>query len=286
MFRSKFAVILNLLRAKQWVKNFLLIVPFFATGLQLNLTNLRLLFLGFSSFCIVASIIYIINDWHDQEFDRLHETKSKRPIASGEASAKFVGVSVMSLVLLLFILLTQLNESFIMVVIIYVFNSLLYTFYLKKIVVVELVSVSMGFILRAYAGAMIFNIELSSWFILVTWFSSLYLVLGKREAEWRKYNQDSKTRSVFKDYSNTFLKDSKLVSFAVALISYCLWALIQKADNLYSTLSILPATVFFLSYSNQLEKSQSESPETIMLGSRIILLCLGAILILLYLSTY
>jgi hypothetical protein len=146
-------------------------------------------------------------------------------------------------------------------------------------------SLSLGFILRGYAGAAIFSIKLSSWFLIVIWFSSLYLVLGKRHSEFLKYGKDNNARQVLREYSLDFLKDAKLVSLSAALTAYCSWALYEKSDNIFSLVSVIPTTMFFMTYSIQLDKSKGESPETIMLGSRIILFCLGALLFLLYLSS-
>ena len=284
MIKRMFRVMPKLFRVKQWIKNFLVLIPFLAAGKEMTWFNLKLLFLGFMSFCLTSSIIYMINDWNDKEADRLHETKSKRPIASREVSAKFVILSCISLFTVLINLLIHLNLAFISVIFVYASNSLLYTFYLKKIPILEFISVSIGFILRGYAGATIFSINLSSWFLIVIWFSSLYLILGKREAEFRKSLPRHHVRQVLNDYTLDFLKDSKLVSLSAAVTSYCSWALFEKTDNLYTLLSVIPVTAFFLTYSIQLEKSKGESPEVIMLENRLILLCLGAILVLLYLS--
>ncbi len=270
---------------KQWIKNFLVLVPCFAAGIEINWENSVLLLLGFLSFCFTSSIIYMINDWNDQEADRLHEIKSKRPIASRDVSAKFVLTICISLFSLLILLLLHQNAAFVIVIFVYAFNSLSYTFYLKKVPIVEFISVSIGFILRGYAGATIFSINLSSWFLIVIWFSSLYLILGKREAEYGRFPEGDHVRRVLNDYSSSFLKDSKLVSLSAALTSYCSWALYEKTDNAFTLLSVLPVTVFFFTYSIQLEKSKGESPEVIMLESRLILLCLATMLVLLYLST-
>ena len=170
MFKHMLVKVPQLLRMKQWIKNLLVIVPFFAAGIGFTWTNVKLLLLGVISFCFSSSLIYIVNDWHDRESDRLHETKSRRPIASGDLSGIFVIAIGSLLVCLLLLVIFQLNLKFILVVLIYVLNSLIYTFYVKKIAVLEFISLSLGFIIRGYAGAAIFSIRLSSWFLIVIWF--------------------------------------------------------------------------------------------------------------------
>ena len=272
------------MRLKQWVKNVLVTIPFLSSGKELSYTNIRLIIFGFISFSLASSLVYITNDWNDRSADRLHETKSQRPIASGDISGESALLLSLGLAFALIAFLFNMNFKFIFCILIYLINSFVYTFFIKKLAILEMFSVSLGFMLRGFGGAAMLSISLSSWFLLVTWFSSLYIVLGKREAEWRTLSHASTTRPVLQHYSGEFLRDAKVICMGATLTSYCSWALYGNAESVLAVSSIIPLCIFLFSYANELAQGGSESPEIIVLGNRTILLSLSVMFLLIYLN--
>jgi decaprenyl-phosphate phosphoribosyltransferase len=275
----------GVLRVKQWIKNLLLVIPFLASGQDPTWDNARLLMMGVIAFSCTSSFVYIVNDWQDRTADRLHPVKSKRPIAAGTVSSVYVSITLALLATIVISLLVFLNQSFLICLSTYLANSFLYTYYIKRIPVLEFVSVALGFILRGYAGAFLLDIKLSTWFVIVVWFSALYIIVGKRYAEYQNIVGGSETRMVLKKYSREFLSEIKMVSLSASLTAYCIWALYERPNDFYAVLSILPLTVFLLTYANEVEEHRLEAPETIILGNKLIMFCLFSMIILLFFSS-
>ncbi|MEJ7800159.1 MAG: UbiA family prenyltransferase, partial [Ilumatobacter sp.] len=142
--------------------------------------------LAFASFCLAASGTYFWNDVLDVEADRSHPTKSNRPIAAGSVSittGKVMGTVLPTLALLLAGLTGEWRA--VLVVALYMAITLSYSVIWKHIAVVDLVAIASGFVLRAAMGAVAVDVPMSSWFVLVTTFGSLFIVTGKRYAEAR-----------------------------------------------------------------------------------------------------
>ena len=95
---------------------------------------------------------------------------------------------------------------------------------LKHVAVVDLVAVAAGFVLRAVAGAVATDVQMSKWFLLTISFASLFIVTGKRYAELRDLGDEARTRSTLDDYSLVYLRTVLSVSCAAALVTYCIWA--------------------------------------------------------------
>jgi 4-hydroxybenzoate polyprenyltransferase len=180
--------ILMSMRPNQWTKNF---VVFAALIFSQNLFNGPLAaksIEGFLVFCILSGMIYLVNDIADIDKDKLHERKRNRPLASGRLkpatawAAFFVGTIVAVGVSWL------IGHEFFIVVALFLTLNLLYSFVLKKIVLLDVVSISISFVLRAIAGVEVLrsvepNIEISPWLLICTLFLSLFLAFCKRRHE-------------------------------------------------------------------------------------------------------
>jgi 4-hydroxybenzoate polyprenyltransferase len=162
------------------VKNLFLFIPIFFAGHLFELDRLLILIIGFLSFSFAASFIYIINDLFDLKSDLLHPEKKFRPIPSGEintvAAKSVAGLSLAVSILLAF----QCNLQFVMVLIGYIILNFLYSVKLKKIPVLDISIISIGFLLRIVAGGILVDVPVSKWLILLTFFLSMILALAKR----------------------------------------------------------------------------------------------------------
>lgn len=271
-------------RPKQWVKN-LLVVAAPAAGGVLGDRGVPLrVGLALADFCLVASGVYYLNDVLDVEADRRHPTKSRRPIASGEISPILgVGVGIA-----LFVagagIGSLLGWRFLLVVGAYVVCTTAYSLRLKHVAVVDLALVASGFVIRAVAGGVAVDVPISEWFLIVTSFGSLFVVAGKRHGEFVEMGEErASTRSALGDYTLGYLRFVWMVSAAVAIAAYCLWAFEQAkaAHPIWHQLSIIPFVLALLRYALLLDQGRGTAPEDILLADRT-LQVLAAVWIVIY----
>jgi hypothetical protein len=136
MFRS-IGSITQLIRVKQWPKNLLVAAAPFASGVLPTADEVSNIFYGVLSFIATSSIVYIVNDWKDQKFDRNHTNKKFRPIAAGTVSEKQIYLILVFLSLILILNLVQLNFKFLIIIFLYLTLNLLYSFKLKEIEIID-----------------------------------------------------------------------------------------------------------------------------------------------------
>ncbi|MDR3697927.1 decaprenyl-phosphate phosphoribosyltransferase [Mucilaginibacter sp.] len=214
---------IKLLRPKDWAKNMFLFIPSFFAGHFFVLQKIEPLLAGFFAFCCMASSIYIINDYRDIENDRKHPVKSKRPLASGKVPARAAIVISVVLVLLGVFLAWLANPDgwFLVILGAYYIMNLAYSFGLKNIAILDMIIVALGFVLRVKGGAVIANVETSSWLIIMTFLLALFMAIGKRRDD--VLLQDSSGASMRKSLSgyNLSFLDTMLGLFsAIIIVAY------------------------------------------------------------------
>ena len=261
-------------RPKQWVKNLLVFAAPGAAGALDNGSSLWRSVVIFVAFCLASSGTYFWNDLLDADNDRNHPTKQHRPIASG-AIPVLTGRITGSILLLTGIGLAATTRWQAAVVVAgYVVLTSLYSALLKHIAVVDLVAVAAGFVLRAVAGAVATDVQMSKWLSLTTSFASLFIVAGKRYAELRDLGDDSQTRSTLNDYSLGFLRIVLSVSCGAALVTYCIWAFdtreVAGSTWPFYELSIIPMGTALLRYTLILEQGHGAAPEEIFAHDRVL----------------
>lgn len=227
------------MRPKQWIKNVFVFLPAFFGG-ALNSSNLLQLVLGFVAFSLVASAIYIINDWRDLKNDQLHPVKRNRPLASGAVSVPVALVASLALlVLAIACSLIYLNMQFVWIVVFYFIVNVLYSFGLKKISILDLLIVSLGFVLRVVAGAELVQVELSFWLLLMTFLFSMFIVVGKRRDDFRDGVESAKAlRPVNRHYDQFFLDSSIVMLSALMIVCYIMYTYFSDyfKSNIYLAL--------------------------------------------------
>lgn len=214
---------INLLRPKHWAKNLFLFVPSFFAGKFFELDKIGLLVAGFFAFSCLASSIYIINDYRDIEDDRKHPEKSKRPLASG-AVKKPVALALSVLLTLAGVLIAYLADSsgkFLFVTGIYYLLNLSYSFGLKNISIVDILIVAAGFVLRVKGGAVLADVDTTSWFMIMTFLLALFLAIAKRRDDvMLKMSTGTEMRKSMKGYSLEFLNTMLGLFCAIIIVSY------------------------------------------------------------------
>ncbi|WP_292422670.1 UbiA family prenyltransferase [Mesorhizobium sp.] len=172
----------HLLRMHQYSKNLLLLVPLLASH-QLTPANLVVLGIGFVSFCLCASSVYIINDLVDLQADRMHPTKRLRPLADGKIPLIHALFAAPLLFLASFILAAGVSPAFFAVLLGYFALTTAYTFYLKRKMLIDVVTLAMLYTVRIIAGAIAIGVDVSPWLLTFAIFIFLALALVKRYAE-------------------------------------------------------------------------------------------------------
>jgi len=277
--------IARLLRVKQYVKNILVFLPLFFSGHFLDAPMLMIAAVGFLVFCLTASTVYIINDIKDVKADRRHPTKRHRPIASGAISTRQAMVVLAGLVVAVIVLSAlYLPMLASLVLAIYVVINILYSCYFKRVPLVDVAIIAVGFYLRLLFGGFVSGIELSSWIILTVIFLSLFMAIGKRRGELVKYS--SASRKVLASYTPNFLTNNMYAFMALSIVFYSLWASGYTPNTLM--IATIPLVAFaFMRYSFDIETSDSDGdPSEIILKDRTLMVVGTIVAILISLNLY
>jgi len=225
------------MRPKQWYKNLILFV---GIVFSMNLLNVQMwlnVIAAFAIFCMLSGSEYIINDIIDIEKDRKHPTKRKRPIASGELKKSHALLSAFVMIIFGIGGAYVINKSFFVISTSYLFLILLYSLVLKHLIIVDLLVISIGFVIRAVAGCLAINVFISPWLIICAFLLALFLALGKRRHELVLLAENAKEhRRILEGYSVEMLDQMISITTGALIISYSLYTFL--ADNNYMMLTI------------------------------------------------
>jgi len=234
---------LSLLRPRQWIKNTFVFLPLFFVGGLASLGNLASTFLTFVAFCLTASGVYIFNDLMDVEEDRIHPVKKERPIAAGRVSRRaayllMAGIWMVVLLLCVFCLSFSLDLLFFA----YVLLNFLYSVKLKRIPIIDVTVIAVGFVMRLFAGSMASATPLTHWIIIMTFLLALFLGLAKRRDDVIIYqNKEQVVRKNIDGYNLELIDNGMVLMAGVIIVAYIMYTVspdtIAKfhSDKLYLT---------------------------------------------------
>jgi len=224
--------LLILMRPHQYIKNIFILLPLF---FALKITNLHLLtlaLLAFVAFSLIASGVYILNDYLDIEEDKLHPKKRLRPLASGEISKKQAIVAMLLLFFIGFTTLLTISLNLFLITLFYLVLNILYSFYLKHVAIIDVVIIATGFVLRLFVGAIATNIALSQWIVVMTFLLALFMALAKRRDDVLIYmNTGKKMRKVIDGYNIHFLDIAMAIMGAVVIVAYIIYTTLDDVTN-------------------------------------------------------
>lgn len=272
---------IKLIRVKHWIKNGLIFLPIFFS-LSLTKENIIATLLGFLSFSLMASVIYIINDIKDAPKDRNHPRKKERPIASGKVSIP--NAITLAIVLLVasisfnYIATKTLFNSALICLFSYLIINTIYSFGAKNIPIIDVSLLAAGFILRVYYGAFIIGVPVSNWLFLTILNASLFMGLGKRRKELKIKDE---VRAVLKNYNENFLINFMNICLALVIVFYSLWTMEQ--NNTYLFFSIPLLIIIFMQYMLYMENSDEGDPITILFQNKSLILTVLVYLIFMFL---
>jgi decaprenyl-phosphate phosphoribosyltransferase len=220
-------------RPRQWLKNVALFTTVLFTGNLFNPQLFSASLWGFVAYCLLASSNYIINDILDSESDRKHPFKKFRPVASGALPVPLaLATSLIFVSIGLYISIT-LGWTFFLLALIFVSLQYSYSLFLKKISVIDILTITTGYIIRVYAGEAATGLHISVWLALAALSLSLFLAIGKRRAELTLI-QDFKgvvprdTRETLSRYSEKLL-DTYTAMFANStFITYAFYTFLER----------------------------------------------------------
>lgn len=246
---------ITLLRPKHWAKNLFLFVPSFFAGKFFELDKLELVAGGFVAFSLLASSIYIINDYRDIEDDKKHPEKSKRPLASGAVN-KNVALLLSCVLTVAGAVLSYLLDSsgkLLFIAGIYYMMNLSYSFGLKNLSIVDILIVATGFVIRVKAGALLASVNTTEWFIIMTFLLALFLAIAKRRDDvLLKMNTGTEMRRSMKGYSLEFLNTLLGLFCAILIVSYINYTASPSAHEkfgyrlFYTALFVIAALMRYL----------------------------------------
>lgn len=171
------------IRPHQWAKNLLIFVPVITSGEFFNLAFLKVAILGVCSYSFCASSVYLLNDLLDLDADRVHHKKKSRPLASGDLPIIMGVIFIPVLLGLSLFIAYSIKVDFLFLVLGYFVFTTLYSFFLKKLLLVDVISLALLFTLRIIAGHVINSIEISHWLLSFSFFIFLSLAFVKRFSE-------------------------------------------------------------------------------------------------------
>lgn len=224
------------LRPSQWAKNLFVLAPAVFGSLLLEPESAVRAALAFTAFCLASSSVYLVNDIRDREEDRRHPLKRHRPLAAGTLPVPAAVAAVVVLAGSAAAIAVYLGTGFATVLAAYLVLNVLYTFWLKHMVILDVMSISLGFVLRVEAGARASGVEVSRWLLLCTIFLALFLAFSKRRHEITLLaGAASGQRRVLDQYSPAFLDQMINVVTASSVVSYALYSVAPETVQKYKT---------------------------------------------------
>jgi len=234
---SAFRGLIRAMRPKQWTKNVLIYAGLVFDG-QLFVPNALLqVTVSFLLLSFVASSIYLINDIIDIDRDRKHPVKRHRPLPSGQLRVSTALTAAITLPFFAMLAALTYSPQFTVVLLVYFVLHVLYSFWLKHIVIIDIMTITAGFVLRVAAGVVVVQVQnFSPWLYACTALLALFLAIGKRRQEMVLLEQRAQSvRSTYRAYSLPLLDDMLRMVTTSTFLAYLLYTIeaptIKVADT-------------------------------------------------------
>ncbi len=257
------------MRPKQWTKNAVIYAGVVFDRHLFELEPMVKATLAFVLFCAISSSVYLLNDLVDLEKDRQHPRKRLRPLPSGKLKP---GHAIIALVILLIFTIPcsfLLEWHFGAVVTAYFLMQIAYSYYLKNIVILDVFTIATGFVMRAIAGALVIEVEISPWLLVCTMLLSLFLALSKRRHELVLLADGAiDHRRILKEYSSELVQEMISVVTSATVVAYSLYTItyekLPKNHAMAITIPFVLYAIFrylYLVY----RRDEGGSPEEVLL---------------------
>jgi 4-hydroxybenzoate polyprenyltransferase len=243
-----FQALITTMRPRQWAKNGFLFAALIFDRQLTEPDPLMRTVAGFILFCLLSSVVYIINDLSDLEADKKHPQKRLRPLASGRLPIKLAFGTAVFLLLFVFPISFLLSPIFFQIAFLYFAANLAYTFLLKHIPILDVLVLASMYVVRVAAGASLILVTVfSPWLYVFTTFLALFLGVGKRRAEINLLTEEeaNSTRPVLSGYSLPLLDQLISIVTSMTIITYSLYTF--SAENLpvdHSMMLTIPFVIY------------------------------------------
>ena len=239
--------LLATLRPHHWIKNTFVFAPLVFSGRFTHIDMCLKTTLAFISFCLVSSAVYAVNDVCDREEDRRDPIKKLRPIAAGAMSPGSAIITSVVLFATGLILAGFLNWPVTLIVIIYFLINIAYSLFIKHIAILDVLTISAGFVLRIIGGGMSISVVPSYWLVLCTVMISIFLGFTKRRVELLAVDIDkNNSRPVLKDYSISFLDQVIPMVTGATILAYALYTVDEHTLMVLGTRAMLLTLPFVI----------------------------------------
>ena len=274
---------LRLARPHQWSKNLLLLAPLIFSRHLFIFRDALTVVAGVIAFCAMASFAYALNDIIDREADRLNPEKRHRPLASGELSVGSAVRFAIALAAVGIAISVALGGGFFLIALVYLALQFGYSMWAKRIVILDVIAVAAGFVLRAYAGGVAIDVEVSPWLVFITFSLALFLALARRRHELTILGGGAAAHRGALAHYNVRLVDQMLAILAgTTLVGYMTYTasfeIEAKFGARYHHLAVLtvPYVAFGILRYLYLVDQQNEGgdPTRLLLEDRPLLICM------------
>jgi 4-hydroxybenzoate polyprenyltransferase len=284
--------LLRSLRPSQWTKNLIVFAGLIFGQRLLDPQAVLTSVLAFIVFCALSSVVYLINDVADRAADRQHPLKRNRPIASGEVSVRLALGTALVLGAAALAAAFALRFSFGVVATGYLALLAFYSGPLKHVVIIDVLTIAIGFVLRAVAGAVVIDVEIGHWLLIATVLLALFLALSKRRHELVLLAEGATShRRILQEYSPYLLDQMISVVTASTLVAYAIATVSPETVQTFGTNKLgltLPFPLYGIFRYLYLvhQKEGGGSPSDLLLNDRPLLLCVvlwaGAVALIIY----
>lgn len=277
--------IISLIRPHQWVKNAFVFAPLFFGGQLFNAWCWHQALAAFFAFSFIAGAVYCVNDLKDMEADKKHPKKCLRPLASGNIkpyqAVIISGILVMLSLAMCFLCLGSYALQVALLIALYFVINMAYCFKLKQYAIIDVFILSLGFVIRLFAGGISCHVWLSPWIVLMTFLLSLFLAFAKRRDDILIY--ESKNVLVRKNivrYNLQFLNLTLSIIATITIVCYIMYTLSPQVISNFHTEHVYVTSIFvliaILRYLQvTIVDGKSGSPTKVLLRDRFIQSCIG-----------
>ena len=241
------SILFKIIRIKQWYKNIVIFLPLVFSLSLLNLDSLYLTIAGFVALGLASSALYIRNDVLDIEFDKQHPIKKFRPLASGQISKKNAYIIFILLLSSSLIIAAILNWKLVIVLIFLFVNTTVYSQWLKNFAYVDLLSISLNFVIRVLAGMLLLQVGISPWLVFGVFLVAFFLGLMKRKSEIIILKETAILhRKAFSVYSIRNLNYSLIIVSILVILTYSVYSINNDPTNDNRLIYTIPIVVLII----------------------------------------
>ena len=247
MFDKKANAIFTLIRPKQYTKNIFILLPLFFAGQIADMVLILNALVAFVAFSLSASAVYIFNDYEDIKEDRKHPKKKYRPLASGLISKNTALLLMIILFIISFTLMVMISLKALVILSIYVVLNIIYSLRLKRIALLDVTIIAIGFVLRLFVGSFAYEISLEIWIVIMTFLLALFMALAKRRDDVLIFvKTGSKMRKSIDGYNMQLIDGAMLVMASIVVVSYILYTTSQEVIEKFQSENLYLTTLFVI----------------------------------------